>query len=283
MTEEVLMLTPSQPSPQHSHPDYVIVVREARKRKPSVCSLGQKSPWDNSLINLFEDKLEEIGLNLRRVRSIEYKDLWYILVYVPRDVLIARAELNRTSVPLKEVLVRDMMLATQSAPTPDRSRLSTIWGFVKEWFRPTLESGYMKFEYNRKYDALFTSEPDKDPFVMFTRVRSNLVHDMIKDVDLKDELEARGYLPERTRYEYRGLEWMKRQGHIVKSFVPHCNHDRERCEGIRKGKATWIQSVSSIREYLGEKVGFSFAWRAAWLSCGLTIPSILGKRKVIII
>ena len=72
---------------------------------------------------------------------------------------------------------------------------------------------------------------------------------------------------------------MKSKGYVKKSFVPHCRKDRERCENLRSEKGSKlirIQSVTSIREYLGEKVGFSFAWRSAWLSCGLTIPTILG-------
>ena len=36
-------------------------------------------------------------------------------------------------------------------------------------------------------------------------------------------------------------------------------------------------SMTAIRDYLGEKVAFIFAWRSAWLSRSLLAPILFGK------
>lgn len=111
-----------------------------------------------------------------------------------------------------------------------------------------------------------------------------IVHDLIKDIELTSDLrkikheEVAGDTKNKS-HPYRGLEWLKRKGYVRMSFVPHSEKDIERFEKQRKEKPYKypIQSVTSVRDYLGEKVAFAFAWRAAWLSWGLTIPAILGR------
>ena len=257
-----------------------------------------------TIIDLFKTKLVHKGLACTDVDSGENAKIRYILIAADkREVLIKRAEMTRVSVPIKMVKVADMMkhkpgqdtdgdqdycirtsINTGRRPTNAKkpSRTQIVKHFVKDWFRPKLVGGHIKFEYQQKYDQLFLNY-DNDPFQNSSRIRSSLVHDLIKDIELTRDLkrikpDEVSEDKEQQSHDYRGLEWLKKKGYVKKSFVPHSDRDIQSFEEKRKEKHQRypIQSVTAFREYFGEKVAFAFAWRAAWLSWGLTIPAVIG-------
>ncbi|XP_063674003.1 anoctamin-3-like isoform X2 [Bolinopsis microptera] len=257
-----------------------------------------------TIINLFKTKLVDKGLSYTEVDSGENAKMIYILITADkREVLTKRAEMTRVSVPIKMVKVADMMkhkpgpetdgnqdycvrtsidTGRRPANAKKPSRRQIVKQFVKDWFRPKLVGGHIKFVYQQKYDQLFLNY-DNDPFQNSSRIRSSLVHDLIKDIELTRDLKTvkPGEVSrdkEQHSHDYRGLEWLKKKGYVKKSFVPHSDRDRQSFEENRKEKHHRypIQSVTAFREYFGEKVAFAFAWRAAWLSWGLTIPALIG-------
>ena len=249
---------------------------------------------NENTIKLFEEKLNKLNLITWFVESIEYKskNMGYLLVSAPREVLTARAELAGIFLPIRMVNVEDMMeYSTANVHTiidhtngPPKKKNITVRDYVRYWFCPKLVSGHMKFIYKQKYDFTFKDDDNiYDPFLISTRIRSQLVHDLTKDIELTDLLTRENHEAVKDDSEgcitkYRGLEWLKDSKYVVNYFVPHCQQDRKRCKKIQGDRSgSKIQLATWIKEYLGEKVGFFFAWRAAWLSCGLTIPAILGS------
>ena len=260
------------------------------------------SDHNGTVINLFKSKLREKGLNYIEEDSAENENLKYVLIIAEnREVLTKRAEESRVSVPIKMVKVVDMMKVHSShdedhqdlciktnidsnwKKKPKMSRWKSVLQFIRDWFRPQLLGGHIKFDFQQRYDERLFHHSQNDPFKSCSRIRSFLVHDLIKDIELTRKLkdvnseEVSGDKQDHS-HVYRGLEWLKKKGYVKKSFVPHSERDRELFEEKRKEKHHRfpIQSVTAIREYLGEKVAFAFAWRAAWLSWGLTIPAIMG-------
>ena len=261
---------------------------------PGACEISKDARVDyvivydkkhQTLISLLIDKLHALKLITRQIESREYDNV-YLLVSAPREVLTTRAELNGIFVPIRMVRMEDMMSFTDSTvrtsiscPNPKRKIDVTTREKIRCWFSPSLVGGFIKFPYKKEYDDIFVKDTIYDPFNIFTRIRGSLVHDLAKDIELSDVLKKEHHQEMEDDNEekisaYRGLEWLKKAGYVKKYFVPHCQRDRDRC---KKMSGVTIQSVSWIREYLGEKVGFCFAWRAAWLSWGLTVPAIFGR------
>ncbi|KAL5272377.1 hypothetical protein ACHWQZ_G000545 [Mnemiopsis leidyi] len=283
-----------------SNEDYVIVYDEGDQQLNKAMQIMQ----------VFKRKLKEKGLSSKVVQSEDDKKRRYILITADnREVLTKRAEVLRVSVPIVMVKVEDMMkiqadqldddevcvvprteiegpaFKRKSSYSNTNSRCS-IKLFVRDWFLPKLDGGHIKFDFQQKFDEVLFVRPQReypDIFTQSSRVRSMIVHDLIKDIELTSDLrkikheEVAGDTKNKS-HPYRGLEWLKRKGYVRMSFVPHSEKDIERFKKQRKEKHYKypIQSVTSVRDYLGEKVAFAFAWRAAWLSWGLTIPAILG-------
>ncbi len=183
---------------------------------------------------------------------------------------------------------QDFRVTTSISAQDSRKKKETSWvenvkQFIKDWFWPTLTGGHIKFDFQQKHDEMMQNHFKDDPFKSCSRIRGFLVHDLIKDIELTSNLREKQHYEmsgeeEGHSHEYRGLEWLKKKGYVTKNFVPHSKRDKKQFEKKRLEKHPHfpIQSVTAIREYLGEKVGFAFAWRAAWLSWGLTIPAIAG-------
>ena len=266
---------------------------------------------NEAMMHLFKSKLKDKGLSYQVSDSEKNQKLRFILISAEnRDVLTKRAEELRVSVPIEMVKVKDMMkvqtshtqrgddevcvIRTEIEGTFQRKNSYSVRNsdsfkqFVRDWFLPKLVGGHIKFDFQQKFDEVLFVNPRwegfPDIFTTSSRIRSMIVHDLIKDIELTSDLvkakseEVKDENPDKS-HPYRGLEWLKKRGYVKKSFVPHSDRDREKFEKKRKEKHNRypIQSVTSVREYLGEKVAFAFAWRAAWLSWGLTIPAILGE------
>ena len=161
------------------------------------------------------------------------------------------------------------------SPSSKRSWLTQL---RKDWFLVNLYAGYKKIEYRKSKHEILLKKTDDNPFED-SRVRGHLTHDLLKDINISDDPKSSVYM---------GLEWMRSEGYIDKYFICHNQKDKERSEHARKfskdnpGKQlSWVkqylQSVTWIRQYFGEKVAFAFAWHSIYLSYALSLPAIVGN------
>lgn len=249
---------------------------------------------ETQIVEIWKSELEKRDLNITERYSRKNK-MNFMILTAKREALTKRAELIKLTVPIRFCEVSKMMSTdppdlseeqneqVQRLPEQDVSILNFIRGFVS----PSLEGGHIKFHFSRQYDKRLYYKGDKpskdDIFTNSTKIRSLLVHDIIKDIELTSRLRRSSLGSEVENDEhcspYRGLEWLKIKGIVKKSFIPHSKEDLGKFELQRRKKHAKfpIHAVTALRNYFGEKIGFAFAWRAAWLSYGLAIPAIIGK------
>ena len=153
---------------------------------------------------------------------------------------------------------------------------SWLMQLLKDWFSINLYNGYIKIEYKKSKHSILLAETDDNPFED-SRVRGHMTHDLLKDINISNKPKV-----------YMGLEWMRSEGYIDKYFICHNKNDKEKSEVARKfnkdnteKQLSWVkqylQSVTWIRQYFGEKVAFVFAWHSIYLSYALSLPAILGN------
>ena len=251
----------SEPDGLRSQPplnDYVIVYKA---KKESGC-----------LEIFFRQVEEEAGLKLKKLVSSKFdkNGLIYGVISASRDVLAERAVKLKISIPLQKRVDEDYSLA--------RSCMKTI----KHYFSPCLESGFFKIPYDPQYEDHMNPSifEGGDPFNS-SRIRIMLIHDLIKDIDITSELkEKEPSHPSLQNDEYRGLRWLEEHKYIEDSFPLHSRDEvKDLASSVLSSNESWYRSLSltSLRNYFGEKIGLSFAWRSAWMSNALPFPILFGE------
>ena len=205
------------------------------------------------------------GLN-----KFDKNGLIYGVISASRDVLAERAVKLKISIPLQKRVDEDYSLA--------RSCMKTI----KHYFSPCLESGFFKIPYDPQYEDHINPSifEGGDPFNS-SRIRIMLIHDLIKDIDITSELkEKEPSHPSLKNDEYRGLRWLEEHKYIEDSFPLHSRDEvKDLASSVLSSNESWYRSLSltSLRNYFGEKIGLSFAWRSAWMSNALPFPILFGE------
>ena len=158
------------------------------------------------------------------------------------------------------------------------SKRSWPMQLLEDWFLINLNAGYKKIEYRKSKHSILLEKADNNPFED-SRVRGYLIHDLLKDINISDKSQSSVYM---------GLEWMHSKGYIDKYFICHNQRDKFRSDNSRKFNKDnpekqlsrvkqYLQSVTWIRQYFGEKVAFAFAWHSIYLSYALSLPAVLGN------
>lgn len=219
----------------------------------------------------FRQVEEELGLKIKKLTSSNFdkNGLVYGLISAPREVLAERAEKLKISIPLHKAVDEEFSLAESAMKT------------MKHYFSPCLESGFFKIPYDAKYKNNINASAFEggDPFTS-SRIRIMLIHDLLKDIDVTAELrEKNPASPHLNRDEYRGLRWLEKKKIIEDSFALHSREEVKKLADLALSKESWYKylSLTSLRNYFGEKIGLSFAWRSAWLSNALGFPILFGE------
>ena len=222
----------------------------------------------------FRQVQEELGLKIKKLNSANFdkNGLVYSLISAPREILAERAEKLKISIPLHKAVDEEFSLAQSAMKT------------IRHYFAPCLESGFFKIPYDAKYEAYINASAFEggDPFTS-SRIRIMLIHDLLKDIDITAELKEKNpSSPHLKCDEYRGMRWLEKNKYIEDSFPLHSRDEAKYLADLALSKESWYRSLSltSLRNYFGEKIGLSFAWRSAWLSNSLGIPILVGKIKL---
>lgn len=259
MTTVVDVSGPQQENKSPPSPDYdFVIVFKAKK--------------ETGALEIFLRQLkEDLGLKLKTLNSSNFdKDgLVYGLISAPRKVLEERAEKLKISIPLQRKVDETF------------SRTDCLIKKIKHYFAPSLESGFFKIPYDCHFKDHISNLAfaGGNPFTC-SRIRIMLIYDLIKDIDITEELEEKEpNHPSLSRDEYRGIKWLKEKRYIEDSFALHDKEEVRTLARTALSKESWYRSLSltSLRNYFGDKIGMSFAWRSAWLSNALLFPIIMGK------
>ena len=240
-------------------------------REDFVIVYKAKKEGSNCLEIFLRHVQEEQGLKVKKLLSSKFdKDgLVYGVISAPREVLAERAEKLKISIPLHKPVDEEFSLAESCMKT------------VRHYFSPCLESGFFKIPYGAKHEEHISSSAFEggDPFTS-SRIRIMLIHDLLKDIDITQELKEKDPRnPSLKSDQYRGLRWLEEQKFVEDSFPLHNREETRYLAGTALSKASWYKSLSltSLRNYFGEKIGLSFAWRSAWLSNALGLPFLFGE------
>lgn len=246
------------------------------KSKADIVIVYKAKNEKGALQDFLEELEQTLGLSVKKLVSLNFDNnkLCYALIRAPRHVLAARAEKLNVLIPLQQPVDEEY------------SKLTSLWTQLKHYVSPSLESGFFKIPYSSRYEEIIAQSPgySSSDELSSSRLRSMLIYDIIKDLDISAKLkEANPSDKSLDKDEYRGIRWLEDKGLIVDSFVLHSAQESKKLAKQLLSRRLMFKSLSitSLRNYFGEKVAISFAWRSAWLSNFLGLPMLFGMFLVL--